>query len=356
MKKSNILFYCFILFVASRLFFWALALSMHHLMHSPLPLSSLFTQLDSAWYVTIANLGYAASKPGYPHAYTVFFPLFPILIKAMALLTGLSTWIAGQVLSNLCFFAALCLFYHLMERDFGTETARIGCVLLAFSPYNIYFMAIYTESLFLLLTLTFWLAAKNRQWLIMGIAGSLMSATHPNGIVIGFFALWFIWDDYRKNHSSLWQYWPIFLIPLGLIAYMTFLYFSIGQPLAFVHYDLYWNRTGWHYGSIINRLALELSGEYYNTIIYVLSLCLAIFLWKRRWYKEALFMPIFTIQAILSANFVSLARYSGGLFAVYIGLALLAKEIQGRNWLIAAEIALSIPLMYWWLQGNILAF
>ena len=348
-------FYCIGLFLLSRVFFWGEALSLHHWMHSSLHPHALFSLLDSVWYAGIATSGYTLPKVG-AHSPQVFFPLLPLLIKAIMLLTHLPVFIAGQILSGICFFCALCLFYHLLERDFNTQTARLGILLLVFSPYNIYFIATYTESLFLLLTLIFWLAGKNQCWLLMGIAGCFMSATHPNGILISFFGLWFMIEDYQKKQTILWRYWPILLVPMGVIAYMTFLYVTIKQPLAFAHEEIYWHRQGWHYGSIESTLLYELPAQVYNFCVYLLGLGLSLFLWRERFYKEALFIPILISIAILSGSFIALARYTASTFAFYFGLTLFAQKHQARNWILFTQIAFSIPLMYWWLSKIPMAY
>ncbi len=356
MRQSSWLTYCMALFIASRLFFWGEALSIHHALHSTLPLHGLFSILDSTWYATIATTGYSTIKLGFPHIYTVFFPLFPMLLKTVMILTQLPVYLAGQLINYLCFFGALCLFYKWLEQDFDRQTARLGCLLLAFSPYNIYFMAVYTESLFLLLTLIFWRAAKQQRWLLMGIAGCLISATHPNGILIGCFGLWFMWEDWRKNQSLLWTYWPLLLVPLGLVAYMLFLYIEIRQPLAFVHYQIYWARDSWHFGTIILQFLNQCLMQPYNLCIYGIGMALSLFLWNRCFSKEALFIPIFISIALVSGSFVSLARFTGGAFAFYFALTLFTQEKQSRHFVFCAELILSAPLMFWWLTQNVQAY
>ncbi len=330
---------------------------MHTLMHDQSSLFSLFTMLDSSWYITIAVYGYnAPAYAKFAHAYTAFFPFFPMLIRAGVYLDGLAPMLQGQLLSNSFFFTALCLFHYFLEKNFDVKTARLGCFLLALSPYNIYFMAVYTESLFLCLMLGFWLAAQSKRWVWMGLIGCAMSLTHPNGVLIGFFAFWFMLDDYRKNHPSLWNYWPIVLIPLGLLSYMVFLYFEMGDPLAFVHYQIYWQRTGWHYGFLVRQMIDQLNRETYDFCIYVLGLAVSAFLWTKRLYKEAVFIPIFLSLAILSGSFMSLARFTGGTFTFYLGLTLLGRETAWRNTIIVVELLISIPLMFWWLSSAAWAF
>ncbi len=343
--------YCLILFAWTRIFFSIEAEWMNHLLHLDLPFSSLFMRLDSQWYMQIVDYGYNVVAPsGFPHALTPFFPLFPLLVKIMTFVTGSTPFLSGPLVSNACFFGALCLFYQMLESRFDTSTARLGCLLLAVSPYNIYFMAGYTESLYLLLMLGFWMAAQRRHWLWMGIMGGLMSATHPNGVLIGVFALWFIWEDAQQNKGPWRQYWPIVLIPLGLVAYMVFLYFEMGDPLAFLHYQVYWDRKGWHLHGFWSQLLYEVHTYPYSVCVYVLGLALSVLLWRRQLRKEALFIPVFLSMAIVSGSLMSLARFTGGAFSFYLGWTLLLQDRpRWQVGMVMLALASSIPLMYYWL-------
>jgi hypothetical protein len=60
-----------------------------------------FAAWDSVWYLVIANDAYAGEGPR-----EAFFPLFPLLLKGLALVVG-SPLLAGVLLSSACAVAGL---------------------------------------------------------------------------------------------------------------------------------------------------------------------------------------------------------------------------------------------------------
>lgn len=56
---------------------------------------SNFARLDAGWYEKIAHTGYIDEKT------TVFFPFYPMLMKAFSAVTGLSYKLSGQIISTI---------------------------------------------------------------------------------------------------------------------------------------------------------------------------------------------------------------------------------------------------------------
>jgi Mannosyltransferase (PIG-V) len=103
-------------------------------------------RFDSAWYLAIADHGYEVSGRA------AFFPLFPGLIRITADLFG-SPLIAGVFISSACGLGALYLLHRLVTLDFGLERARSVVWLAAWFPGAMVLSAVYSESLFLLVSI-----------------------------------------------------------------------------------------------------------------------------------------------------------------------------------------------------------
>lgn len=365
-KMKSIFFYCLLLLVMGRFLLVTDAVLINHLYHLNISFKDLFIRLDSRWYLGIVYGGYehAPLRTSIEHhANYVFFPMLPLIIKALAVVTRFPPYIAGLIVSNGFFLLASCLFYRLLEEEFDTESARVGVFLLCFNPYNVYFTAIYTESLFLTFSIACWLAAKHRSWWLLGLAGFCMTATRPNGIIIFIFALWFAFADYRKYKEGLLQYLPILLIPLSLLLYMVYLHVHTGDALAFVHNQAEWvGRTGWHVHGFFKQLHQRLQFMNYNIGIGIFGLALSGFLAWKGYYKEALFLPLMILPGVISGSFVSLARFSATLFTFYFAIVLLLRYLKWQREFLFYFLFITLMIIatnlfiFLWLKNSWLVF
>ena len=141
-------------------------------------LVSPFARWDSAWYLTIARSGY-----DHQLARAEFFPLYPLSMRWLGSVLG-SDLVAGIVISWTAFAVALVLLHRLAALELGSEAARACVLLLAFSPVSWAFSAVYTESLFLALSLGCILRARAGSWGWAGILGALAAATRAEGLTL----------------------------------------------------------------------------------------------------------------------------------------------------------------------------
>ena len=118
----------------------------------------VWARWDSGYYLAIARSGYAVDN-GTP----TYYPLYPLLIRSVTLVTGLSEIATGTILTLILAASALLVIYHASLRDYDRGTADIAVDLLILFPTALFFFAVYTESLFLLLSaLAYFLAQRQR--------------------------------------------------------------------------------------------------------------------------------------------------------------------------------------------------
>jgi len=156
---------------------------------------------DSVHYLAIAEHGYNTPSN------TVFFPLYPALIRVLSWLTG-SYVIAGELISTVAFAAALILLHRLTRDELGDRVANATVLLLAFSPLSLFFTALYTESLFLALALGVFLLARQGRFGWAGIAATAATMTHIEGVLLIAPLAIFYWQDrrpVRKRPESVRQ-------------------------------------------------------------------------------------------------------------------------------------------------------
>jgi hypothetical protein len=213
-----------------------------------------FARWDSVWYMTIANSGYGGQL-----ARTAFFPLYPMLIHAGAWIVG-SDLISGILISLVCFVIALWFLYKLTYLHFGSEVAQVTVTLLAFAPFSFYFSAVYTESLFLALSLAAVYYARSGRWAIAGVLGLLAASSRNSGVLlIALLGLMYLYGPresgallttwgrdhdprkwlprYRLTWSAAW----LLLIPVGLLAYLGYLWGLTGSPFTTFNVEQLWN-------------------------------------------------------------------------------------------------------------------
>jgi hypothetical protein len=136
-------------------------------------------QWDGSWYRLVAIEGYGGNT-----AKAAFWPLYPWLMDWGSAITGLSPESVGYLISNVTFFGALVLLYLLVSIDLDVPIARRTLWALALFPTAFFFTAVYTESLFLLLTVACLLAARKGNWWLAGIVGLLAALTRSAGIML----------------------------------------------------------------------------------------------------------------------------------------------------------------------------
>lgn len=168
---------------------------------------------DSVWFLTIAEDGYGGDA-----SRAAFFPLYPALIALLAPVFG--SLLAGVLISFTCFTAALAAFFRLATLELGGAAARWGTMALALFPGAFWFSAVYSESLFLLLSVGGVLAARQQRWLLAAVLGALAAATRSAGVllVIPIALLW--WDARRADPDRVTfaGLGAACAVPLGLFA------------------------------------------------------------------------------------------------------------------------------------------
>lgn len=214
---------------------------------------------DSNWYVDLASHGYRqeAVEPA-------FFPLYPLLMRALGELTT-SVVAAGMLISLVAFAGSLVLLGRLTELELGADAARRSIVLVAFFPTALFFSAVYTEALFLVLELGAFYAARRGRWGWAGVLGALGSATRNTGALLAPALLvlylygprsdrppdapgsardpssWLarLRPRYRLRPDALW----IAAVPLGLLAYLGYMQAHFGDWLAPLHAQEHFQRS-----------------------------------------------------------------------------------------------------------------
>ena len=141
---------------------------------------------DTISYLGIAILGYR------PDASIAFMPLYPLLIKITAPVFGGNYLLAALVLSTLLCIFALILMYELFAAIYSPTFARDAVVMFLTFPTAFFLLAGFTESLFIVLVLAFWILARKKQWIWAALFAGLATLTRLQGVILSAVLLWMI--------------------------------------------------------------------------------------------------------------------------------------------------------------------
>ena len=202
---------------------------------------SIFTALerqDALWFLRIATTGYARSDGS-----AAFFPLYPLLVRAVSWIVGGHPLLAATLVSNLAFFGSLLVLYDLTVRELSEAVARRTIVYLAVFPTAFFFFAPYSESTFLLLTLIAFRQAKRDRWASAALTGALAALTRSIGVVLAPALIVMAFQQHRAHGGRLWsRVAGGAAVLLGPLAYLAWWGIAHGEALAPIHAQANWQR------------------------------------------------------------------------------------------------------------------
>ena len=261
----------------------------------------------------------------------IFFPLFPWLIKQVALVVP-DYLASGLILVHLSLVLALYFLYQLVKLDYKENIAKLTLVLLMIFPTAFFFGSISTESFFLLLVvLTFYLARKKFFFLACLVA-LLASATRFAGIFLWPALIWEVWQGHDRP-TLIWLALP----PLGLLAYMKYLLVRTGDAFFFLKVSpdfgpnlvisklILLHQVFFRYAKMLifsSQADMNFAVVILEFIVGTLFLGLTIIALKRLRFSYSIFMLLSYLIPTLAGTFVSVPRYALTIFPGFILLAL----------------------------------
>ena len=311
------------------------------------PLSTLWTAWniwphDTPHYIEIAKHGY--DQPWL----TVFFPLYPLLTRIAAFLTGNNYLIAALLVANLAGLVMLIAFYQLVKEDFNHLLATRTVLYFSVFPAAFFFMAGYTETTFFCFVLLSFYQMRRGRWWLAGLFGFLAALTRNTGVIL---LLPFCYEYLRQHQFQLkalrLDALNALLIPAGLGLFMVYCYAFFADALAFQHFEAHWHHVlvaPWvglakPIGTIVRvhdvlsfatqRNALEMGTTFFVLLLLILA-CVGPWRFPRTHLAYILFAAVIWLIPLCSPltgifPYQSLTRYMLGVFPAFIVLASLGK-------------------------------
>jgi hypothetical protein len=374
------LLYCLKVFLALRLGLFVLALiGVAILPHDILPVSvpgwrapgftpgwhNLFTaweRQDALWFLRIATHGYRLHDGS-----AAFFPLYPLAIRAVSVVLFDHPLAASIVVSNAAFLGGMVVLYFLTSSELSEDAARKAVLYLAVFPTSFFFLAPYSESLFLLLSVTSFWAARRGKWPLAGAAGALAALTRNLGLLLLPALALEAMHQWRERQNAgdpaggralAWSLLWSASVGLGTAAYLAYWQWFAGDWLRPITNQGLWQRVSslpWNTLGQATRDTYQYAGAYpggyheLDWVIVVPALAVA-------GYALARFRPAYGFYtwasilvplcfSFLGRPLMSVPRFLVVLFPIFWGLALLAERKRIPHHLIVAVSAAGLGLL-----------
>ena len=302
---------------------------------------SLWQRFDANWYLKIAARGYAGTDGS-----SVYFPLYPILIRALTYFS--EPMFAAIFISNLALLGSLVLFYRIVTGIANAAIARRSLIYFLIFPTSFFLSAPYTESLFLLFVLASFYCAFRKRWGWAVLWGMFSALARLQGVLLIIPLAYMLWQESHHTASGkqlIRRAVPLLMIPLGTFLFLGFTNLSlIGtyQDTLHARFVLPWE-------NIYANISLLMSGR--GSVIDALNLIAAtglIGMLYSVWKKLPLEYTIYALLMILAPMLrmtttqplVSMTRYALVVFPMFVVLG-----IWGENpWANRMIVYIFVPL------------
>ena len=295
---------------------------------------------DSLWYLSIVEEGYIYDQAVTDGQNVVFFPVYPLLIKAVTCL-GISSPVAALLVSNAAFLATAFLLFYLVQRLYGRPAARWTLIFWFVYPYSLYGNLAYTESVAALLVV-FWLGQLLKgRYTIAGALAGIASGVRPQGILLGTGLLKGVWSE-KRNRALV----GMMFAGVGLGAYAFYLYWNWNNPLLFIEaQDAWrpsenstWNPLKWLLlilEGCWEALSLLLHGDlrFFNSSSLLSALWAIVwlpFVWKKMGWHIALTCLAMWVLPLTTGSLISLGRFSWIIIPLFIASGQRLSESRWR--------------------------
>lgn len=323
----------------------------------------IMCQFDCAWFTSIALDGYQL----YPDYLTTghaanwaFLPMYPMLGRLLTNIPGVDIMLAFYLITNISFYIALMLWLRFLKFfNFSEANKSFGLFFLCFLPYSTYYVAPYTESLFLTLTLAAFICSYKGHFVWAAIFAMGMTATKNIGVMFVFPLLIMAWQQYGlrelfnlRSFRTQKLIFAIMLVPLPMFIYQNFLWLVTGDALAFKNIQLAWGRElGNPFGYMMDGFE-EGGYKVYFSLVFVISLILTVYLYCIKRPAEATYLMIGSLIPV-STSVNAFPRYLFGMLPCLLAIVYITdKHPWLRNFFLATSAILCVYFAVAWGHGK----
>ncbi len=331
-----------LMFLISRIIIFILPLVFNAIFSRNTSYYNIWVQGDSPHYIDIAKEWYVTE--GDAKFFIVFFPMYPILIKALSFITG-EYFISSMLVSNLCSFVGFVFAYKLFICDYDEKTAWRIMRYIIFFPAAFFLSSPMSEGTFFMLTMMSMYYLRKRNYFISCVIAFFAAFTRSLGVVLLVPIFIELVSDcvQSTDKKKFIKYFAcLFIVPLGTLAYLYINYSVWSNPMQFTVFQ--WEHWHQKLGLFFNTIAYQfrymlsyIDKPNYNALfgisipnilVHISSLFIMFFAGRKKGMRAsyyAYFLAYFII-AIGTTWLLSGPRYLLTCFPLIIGLALIADS------------------------------
>jgi hypothetical protein len=308
------------------------------------PLLDAATRWDAKAYVDIAHDGY-----GTVPANNAYFPLYPLMMRALATLLGGggdAYLVAGVVISNLALLVALIYLASLVTIDHDTATGTRAVLYVLVFPTSVFLAVVYPESLLIALSIGAVYHARQGQWLPAAILGALAALTRP--FIGAAVALPLAMEAYRRSgpRAALAAAAPA---AIALVGWLVVLWRITGDPKAILTAEANWGvGPSVPFEAFTDLFDPKVYGFPYFVLGFTLFIgALVILSWRFLRPSLAAYATVVFLISVATGSLTSSPRYYLSVFPAFIVLALVARGWRGLTYVaLGAAIGVVFTAMY----------
>ncbi|MBB2200775.1 hypothetical protein HLH28_04150 [Gluconacetobacter tumulisoli] len=322
---------------------------------------------DCAWYERIATHGYSphpmTNPADFGQASWAFFPLYPLLVRAVMAATGLGADGAGLAINVALFPLLALLAAAYMRQKAGDADGLFRVALFVILPTGFWYRLPYTEGLYGVLLLSTAMAMARGWTMAAALLAAGLCLTRPTGLFcVAVIALFHMFAPQMAGPAgrtppdrlTRWVEGTVLVLAgaAGLALFIFFLDGLVGDGLAFGHVQAAWGHrfltpVVWLYKGFTHRKTLDLA------IAAVLEIALICWGFRIRWAMESTILLV-TFLLASSTSLMSIHRIVlANPFADML-VALLACRLppRWRPWLVLLCLGLDVVFANSWLHGK----
>ncbi len=306
-----------------------------------LDLINLRVHWDSFWYLKIVNEGYQYI-PGQLSS-IAFFPLYPSLIWVLSQIPVFSPALAGWFISILSLGVGLIFLYKLVNEFHPEVDPLLVVTLLLIFPTAFFLNSVYTESLFLTLSVIFFYYLLKKQFILAAVFLSLASLCRINGL---FLFVPFGYEYFKTFGLKRFINFNLFsfgISSLGILSFMLYQFFLFNEPLAFFKSQMEWGRK---FAVNSEYFQLLTPASYSNLatdlVFFAVSITIGILILKKLRVSYGLYVLTTVLIAVSTGTLMSVSRFSLILFPIFILIASVKNQRFQFGWNLISILLLAI--------------